>query len=125
MRVSKWGIERKLFNLIALAKILEMNRVEAVSSPEHIRAVQKKRLQRVVAAAYRESFYKARFDDAGVDPKSINSAEDLMRLPPLKKDEYRDYVQRKINKNPDQFSACWKDHTSGSTGMPLTVCFTP
>lgn len=125
MRMNKWEVERKLFNLIALLKILEMNKVEKVDSPEHIRAVQKRRLQKIVSAAYREDFYKSRFDDAGIDPESISSAEDLLLLPPLRKEEYRDFVARKVETNPDKYRSCWKDHTSGSTGMPLTVYFTP
>ncbi len=94
---------------------------QAYWSRERIEALQNKRLRSVVRYAYSNCpFYRQWFDAAGVRPADISSAEDLNRLPVIRKEEfvtsYRDFVSREFD-----FSKLRMSRTSGSTGKPKLV----
>lgn len=66
--------------------------------------------------------YRNKFDSVGLKPGDISSREDLTLLPPLTKQEVKDWITPilpNISKNFHVFS------TSGSTGTPLKVVVSP
>jgi phenylacetate-CoA ligase len=83
---------------------------------------QNKKLRAIVKHAYEHvPFYRRKFDNAGLKPDDIMSAEDLHKLPMTTKDEIQgtplsDIIPKGINVND-----CIKGVTSGSCGVPLTV----
>jgi phenylacetate-CoA ligase len=86
---------------------------------DELRAYQERRLRALVRwAARRSPFYRRWFADAGVDPASIRTLEDLERLPVI---DRADLATR-----PDDFLAVpkrlvWASHSSGTSGTPVTV----
>lgn len=73
-------------------------------------------------AAARSPFYRAWFQESGVDPRSIRTLEDLPRLPLLDRrhlvghgEDFRAYPRRMM----------WAVHSSGTSGRPITVYRTP
>ena len=81
------------------------------------------RLQKVMAYAYKNStFYRNRWDDAGIHPEHINSLEDFERVPVITKQELRAAQERS---EPFGDYLCVPDRevhhihgTSGTTGRP-------
>lgn len=83
---------------------------------------QRKNLAKMMRRAYEIPFYRERFDRAGVKPADIRSAEDLNKLPALTKAEFRAWM---AEQTPEKLGGCMKNHTSGSTGTPLTTYLWP
>lgn len=93
--------------------------------PKHaLRAVQAERLKSLVAYIYEATpFWRRKLDEAGVDPRSVTSVDDLTRLPFCDKKElladqaahppFGSYVGTPQNQWYRIFS------TSGTTGTPL------
>ncbi len=86
--------------------------------------LQCKRLQAAVAMAYeRVPFYRGRFDKAGIEPVSIRTLNDLVRLPFTVKDDLRD------NYPYGMFAVPMREivrvhSSSGTTGIPTVVGYT-
>lgn len=84
-----------------------------------LRRYQERRLRAMVRwAARRSPFYRRWFDEAGVDPRSIRTLEDLPRLPLIER--------RHLAETPEDFLAypkrlVWAAHSSGTSGAPMTV----
>ena len=89
------------------------------------RKLAKRRLIRTIRAAYKNvPFYRQKYDEAGVDIKSIRSVDDIKKLPFLTKDEVlmnfpQSIVARGVNIDDCHYSA-----TTGSTGRSLPFIFT-
>src|SRR5262245_12324453 len=59
-------------------------------SRERIRRFQEEKLRLLLGRAYeRVAHYRRRFEEAGVDPSSVRSAADLIRLPVTTKADFR------------------------------------
>jgi len=107
---------------IRIFKYLRRFMRESRLSPEKIRTLQFLRLKALLCDAYiTHSFYRERFDSAGFDPFTMQRTEEIERLPILHKDEYRHFTNSFYQKHPDRCNAWYRDGTSGSTGMPLTI----
>lgn len=118
----KYKIQRRLFNVCALFSLIQFRFYD--KAPGILRGmIRKRNLHRMIANAYRIPFYKQRFDSVGITPKDIKTSEDLIKLPILHKDEYREWVESEIKKNDNSNLMCMQ--TSGSTGKPLKVINTP
>jgi phenylacetate-CoA ligase len=90
--------------------------------PNVLQTVQNKRIRAIVHHAYEHvPFYHRKFDEAGVRPDEIKSAEDLYRLPLTTKTELQATPLDEIVANTFDVKACSKKVTSGSTGIPLTI----
>ncbi len=75
-------------------------------------------LRSLVTHAYENcSHYRAKFDRAGMTPGSILSLEDLLRIPPISKEELIEN-RRGIQTRTDSERLFYSE-TSGSTGKPL------
>ena len=88
-------------------------------SANELRRYQERRLRALVRwAARRSPFYRRWFAEAGVDPGSIRTIEDLARLPLIDRTH--------LAERPDEFLAypkrgVWAAHSSGTSGTPVTV----
>ncbi len=84
-----------------------------------------KRLIRSIHHAYENvPFYRRKFDEAGVDIRSIRSADDIKRLPFVTKDEIRENFPEKIVARGVDINRCHYSATTGSTGRSLPFIFT-
>ncbi|MCS6801249.1 MAG: phenylacetate--CoA ligase family protein [Chloroflexota bacterium] len=85
-------------------------------SEDEIAAYQLQQLREIVRhAAMQTTGYRRRFEEAGVDPDSIQHLDDIRRLPMIDKETLRDHLE--------EFSAPWPGReyvtTGGSTGIPF------
>lgn len=85
-----------------------------------------KRLREVVRYADRfVPFYHRAFEEAGVDVEAIRTAEDLSKLPVIKKAEFKRQDPKHITSSEYDLSKLKKVRTSGSTGTPFVVYVDP
>jgi phenylacetate-CoA ligase len=104
---------RPTFELLA-----QLRRGERISLDE-LTALRTGYLRRVVRHAYLHTgYYRRAFDAAGVSPDDVRSADDIMRLPLLRRDVAQTTVDDRTAKQP---AALYSKTTSGSTGQPLVV----
>lgn len=89
-----------------------------------LRDLQWVRLQAMLRFAYaNNSFYRARFDAAGLQPEDIRTPEDVSRLPILTKAEIRRHTSEMISFGYQREELlCFK--TGGSTGKSLELFIT-
>ena len=82
-----------------------------------------KRLKKIVLYAYENiPFYRKKFDSAGIEPY-IRKLEDIEKFPFTTKDELRN--QMPFNMLAVSMDKCIELHSSsGTTGVPITVCYT-
>lgn len=95
-------------------------------SPAAIRRIQERKLQETVAHAFRSvPFYRQLYLEAGIDPFSIKSLDDLAQLPMVSK---KDFLERPLSEvlaagvSPGQ---CESASSSGSSGRPLKAYWLP
>lgn len=86
-------------------------------SPQELLALQKRRLRRLIDRAYHQvPYYRALFDDNGIDPREIVEPSDLQRLPFLTKPLIREHSD--ALKAADAVGLS-RFNTGGSSGEPL------
>ena len=90
-----------------------------------IKELQIKRLKETVKHTFENiPFYNKKFKDLKIKPEDIKTLEDIHKLPITTKDDLRDSA-------PFGFLAVSLDNcielhaSSGTTGIPITVCYTP
>ena len=90
-----------------------------------IQELQIKRLKKTVHLVYENvHHYKKRFKEQGIKPEDIKTLEDVKKLPFTTKDDLRENA-------PFGLMATSLDNSielhasSGTTGIPITVCYTP
>lgn len=102
-------------SLVWYKRIQEMN----TWSRKEIRAWQETQLQRVVKQAYEHTVYWKRvFDERGLKPSDIRTAEDLKKLPILTKADIRAHFDEIVADNAAQFPHR-EAKTGGTTGEPM------
>ena len=85
-----------------------------------LRSYQEKRLRHIVKYAYKSvPFYHDEFETAGINPRSIETLEDLGKLPIIRKDKLRHVKPQKLVSSQFNISTLRKVRTSGSTGEPF------
>ncbi len=83
------------------------------------REYQTAQLRKICQRAYdRTSFYRRMFDDAGFDPRSIQSPTDLAGLPTIDKETLRDHLLEMCTTDPQGRGVDYTS-TGGSSGEPL------
>ncbi len=92
-------------------------------SRERISEVQVIRLRNTLEQAAKSPFYRKRFDEAGITPASINTPEDIRRLPLTSKDDLRLNYPLGLVTVP-QKELVRLHASSGTTGTPVVVCHT-
>jgi phenylacetate-CoA ligase len=92
---------------------------------KEIRELQLKRLKETVKKLYENNlFYQNKFKELKIKPMDIKTLEDIRKLPLTTKDDLR-------NNSPfgmmiTSLDNCIELHaSSGTTGIPITVCYTP
>lgn len=88
-----------------------------------IETLQLKRLQATVRHCMNSSFYKKRFQEAGIAPEDIKSLDDLKRIPFTTKQDLRDTYPFGMASVP--LRECTRLHSSsGTTGTPTVILHT-
>ncbi len=89
-----------------------------------LEAIQLKRLQAIVAHAYKNSpFYTKAMDALGVKPQDIQSLKDIVKLPFTQKTDLRDNYPYGLNAVPQE-EIVRLHASSGTTGKPIVVSYT-
>lgn len=90
---------------------------------ETISEIQLKRLKNIVCRTRKCEFYKKKFDEAGVSENSINTLDDLEKIPFTTKDDLRSQYPTGllcVDKKDIVRMHC----SSGTTGTPVAICHT-
>ncbi len=90
-----------------------------------IQELQLKRLKKTVYLVYENvPHYKKRFKEQGIKPEDIKTLEDVRKLPFTTKDDLRENAP--FGLMATSLDNCIELHaSSGTTGIPITVCYTP
>ncbi len=89
-----------------------------------LEAIQLKRLQAIVAHAYKNSpFYTKAMDALGVKPQDIRTLKDIVKLPFTQKTDLRDNYPYGLNAVPQE-EIVRLHASSGTTGKPIVVSYT-
>lgn len=115
-------LTRKLLNAYVFAYLMRLERKRDVDVRKQT-ARQNKRIQRLMVRAYQIPFYRRRFDEVGLVPADFTCEDDLRKFPLLTKDELREWMNDEIGK--EQYSDYYLDTTSGSSGTPTRVLYSP
>ena len=99
--------------------------IRNIYNKKYIKRIQDKKLRRIIKHAYNSSLYRDKFIQAGLTPKDILCVEDLYKFPILTKTELKEWMTRELKDNASKYEKWHRDNTSGSTGTPLQVRYTP
>ncbi|MFO8077096.1 MAG: phenylacetate--CoA ligase [Thermoplasmatota archaeon] len=100
------------------------NKKMETASRKKINEIQLKRLKKTVKDTYENvSFYKKKFKESGITPEDIKTLDDITKLPFTTKDDLRENMPfGMMNVSLDH---CIELHaSSGTTGIPVTACYT-
>lgn len=99
----------------------ELQRTQWLSYDE-LHAIQSRALSRLIDHAHANvPYYRERFDAAGVAPTDVRTAEDLLKLPILRREDLRRAGDRRESTAPPLVEI--RKQTSGTTGEPLLFGF--
>jgi phenylacetate-CoA ligase len=92
------------------------------SSRKSLRDFQARQLRALIRHAYgRVPYYRRLFDRAGLNPNDIRTLEDLQRVPISEKIDFKELPESEVIARGTDPRRIVKYHTSGSTGVPMTV----
>lgn len=120
------SFKKRFMSLYVLKNIIKRGYTlkKSLKNPTSWIEAQNAEIKRFVKYIYTIPFYKARFDNAGITPEDICTREDFKKLPPLYKEEYREWL---ISETVDKSK--YKDwmfrQTTGSSGSPLDLYSLP
>jgi len=93
---------------------------------ERLQAEQFRKLRELVEYAYRHvPFYRRLFDEASFSPDSLKAPQDIRRMPTTRKALFQQSLLEEIISNQYQIERLVRKRTSGSSGSPLNVYYTP
>lgn len=96
--------------------------VETLPRPE-LEQLQVQRLRNTVTLALQSPYYSKRLGEAGITPETIQSVDDVQRLPFTTKDDLRsEYPYGMLTRSLDEFVRLHA--SSGTTGTPTAVFYT-
>ncbi len=113
-------VKKKALNLFVLKDLIELT-LNFPFTQKKVEKIQRKKIKKLVKTAYRNPFYRKRFDEKNLTPEDIRTPEDLLKLPLLTKSELREWVREEYSSHPEKFKYWFRDSTSGSTGAPLVT----
>jgi len=101
------------------------NKKMETATRKKISELQLKRLKETVHRIYDHvPFYKEKFKELKITPEDIKTLDDIRKLPLTTKHDLRDHAPFGMMAVP--LDACIELHaSSGTTGIPVTVCYTP
>ncbi len=89
---------------------------------ERLEVWQLKRLRNLVRHAQaRVPFYERLYREAGVDAASVESLDDLRRLPVVRREDLQSRPREELVARGTEPARCIATRTSGSTGVPLEI----
>ena len=108
-------------NLRTFSDLILLTRtcIIAEKKPAYWKRVQQKNIVDFVRYIYEIPFYRERFLQAGIGPDDIVTAEDFLKLPPLTRDEYRNWIEEEEKKSSFEEKRYIRASTSGSSAEPL------
>ncbi len=89
------------------------------------RIAQYKIIREVRQAYNNVPYYRAKYDQAGIDINTIKTLADLKKLPPITKDEIRENFPEGLISNRYRSRKLIKSATTGSTGKAVGFVFSP
>ncbi|MBP1910656.1 phenylacetate--CoA ligase family protein [Methanolobus bombayensis] len=93
-------------------------------TPSEIQEIQNKKIRNIIKHAYTNiPFYRQKFKAAGISPDDIRTVDDLIKVPITTKEELKTNFPDNIVAKGVDLNKCWLPHTSGSTGIPLTIAY--
>jgi phenylacetate-CoA ligase len=94
-------------------------------SRERIKDIQLKKLKKTVKNVYENvPFYQKKFKELKIKPEDIKTLDDVRKLPLTTKNDLRDNAP--FGMMATSLDNCIELHaSSGTTGTPVTVCYTP
>ncbi len=93
------------------------------ASREELHKIQTERLKSTIAQASKSPYYSKVFQKMGITADSVNSIEDITKLPFTTKDDLRQNYPFELNAVP-QSEVVRLHSSSGTTGNPVVVCHT-
>ena len=91
---------------------------------DKLKEIQECRLRKIIRHAYSNvEFYNKLFKSMKIKPSDIKSVKDLKRLPIISKKEVQENYPNKIIAKGTNLNKCHFKTTTGSTGIPLKICF--
>jgi len=88
---------------------------------KELEKIQLIKFRKLLIHAYNNvDFYREKYRKANINPYSIASQEDILKVPQVTKDEIRKNFPDKIIARGVDIRKCAQDSTSGSMGAPLT-----
>ena len=101
------------------------NKKMETMSRKKIQEIQLKNLKKTVKNVYENiPFYNKRFKELKITPDDIKTLDDVRRLPLTTKSDLRDNAP--FGMMTTSLDSCTELHaSSGTTGVPVTVCYTP
>lgn len=118
---SRINIQRSTVNIYAWLNLQRL-RSSYPRNPDATKRLQLKKLRRLLICAFeKHKFYKERMENSGLNPYRLADLEELQKLPPLTKEEYRAFTQELLERYPEKYRSWYFDQTSGSTGTPLEI----
>jgi phenylacetate-CoA ligase len=119
------GINRLLRSrgreMLRSLRIFNELRTNVHKDPLVLKALQLKKLKKLLVHAYKNTdYYKRLFDEHGFNPNHLKSAEDLRKVPILEKSDVQNNCDSIVSKKADKQKLSIHA-TSVSTGMPLKI----
>jgi phenylacetate-CoA ligase len=103
-------------------RLLALTQRQLRLPPERLRALQLRRLRRVLEHAWeRVPLYREKFEKARLTPVDLGSLDDLARFPITEKDEVRDVFPTGCVATGTDLARCRIQQTSGSSGQCMEI----
>ena len=119
-------MKKSILSLLRIRKFFyfyHLKRMQWLKEDE-IKKRQEKKLRRIINHAYKNIlFYQEVFDSIKLNPYDIKTLNDLKKIPILTKEDVRNNYPDKIIAKGTNFKNCHISSTTGSTGIPLKICF--
>lgn len=119
-------LQKKFMSVYVLLDLFKGVRVlkKSKKNPQYWIKAQEKNLKKFVNYIYEMPFYRERFERAGVKPEDIKTGKDLLKLPPLTREEYREWLLSETS-DKEKYKYWMNRKTTGSSGKPLELYSLP
>jgi len=116
-------LSRQFNRIRKIGYINELKKHQWLNEGE-LKKIQERKLRKTIKHAYSNvPFYNNLFKSLKIEPSDIKSIKDLKKLPVISKKNIQDNYPKNILSRNTELSRCHISVTSGSTGIPLKVCF--
>ena len=118
--------QRKFMSVYVLFFFLKRRRTlkKSMKDPTFWIKTQNQEIPKFAKYIYGIPFYRKRFDEAGITPDDVKVREDFLKLPPLYKSEYRQWLLDET-RDKSRFKYWMHRQTTGSSGTPLDLYSLP